>query len=62
MSRLAWMNQSDNALSGAIPPELGGLSKRDTLWVSGNNLTGCVPPALTEVVSNDLVNLGLPTC
>ena len=33
-----------NTLTGAIPPELGGLANLRFLSVQGNNLTGAIPP------------------
>ena len=69
LSKLKWLDISRNALIGGIPPELGGippelggLSNLGLLLLSGNDLSGCVPSALTNVAGNDLENLGLPTC
>ena len=49
-------------LSGSIPPELGSLPNLQSLLLSGNQLTGCIPQGLRDVASNDLASLGLPFC
>ena len=53
----------DRGLDGTIPAglwrKLGGLFE---LRLSGNNLTGCIPPELKRVATNDLDDLGLPDC
>ena len=49
-----------NKLRGPIPAELGDLTELHTLYLSSNQLTGCVPPGLRDVASNDLSELELP--
>ena len=34
----------------------------ESLWLSGNELTGCVPASLREVPEHDLDLLGLSDC
>ena len=38
-----------NGLTGAIPPELGGLEKLEDLWLFDNQLTGAIPPELVDL-------------
>ena len=52
----------DNELTGEIPAELGRLDKLEELHLSENQLTGCIPARLQDVLSNDLAELGLPFC
>ena len=54
--------QVRQGFSGAIPSELAGLTRLIQLYLSGNNLTGCIPLALRDVDTNDLDDLGLPDC
>ena len=51
-----------NLLNGEISPELGVLSDLVELKLAGNNLSGCVPKAFDEIMTNDLVELGLGFC
>ena len=50
----------NNELTEPIPAELGDLTELHTLYLSSNQLTGCVPPGLRDVASNDLSELELP--
>ena len=52
--RVVGLSLSYNGLSGPIPPELGGLSNLEYLYLRGNALSGEIPPEL-----GDLSNLGL---
>ena len=49
-------------MTGAIPPELGGLANLSELYLADNQLTGCVPDGLRDVPNNDIERLGLPFC
>ncbi len=49
-------------LAGVIPAELDNLDKLQTLYLGGNQFTGCIPPALRDVDENDLDRLDLPNC
>ena len=63
LSKLQRLELHDNQLSGPIPSQLGNLSNLGTLYLSGNdNLTGCVPAALSDVQNNDFDDLGLDFC
>ncbi len=61
---LTELDLSGNSLTGEIPPELGNLEHLTVLRLhgGGNTLTGCTPPALRDVATNDLDSLGLPYC
>ena len=63
LTELKILYLTDNRLSGNIPPELGNL-KRASLYLSGNNWTGCIPRALfaISISSNDLDKINLPIC
>ena len=49
-------------MSGEIPEELGNLSSLERLYLSNNQLTGCVPTGLEDVPFNDFDQLGLAFC
>ena len=51
-----------NNLTGEIPAELGGLVNLGILFLDGNELTGCIPPALRRARAHDLGTLGLAYC
>ena len=54
---------NDKELTGTVPAELTKLTWwLEELRLSGNSLTGCIPPALRDVATNDLDQLGLPDC
>ena len=60
---LRFLALDDNQFSGPFPAELASLHDLRLLWLSGNpGLTGCIPPSLREVISNDLGQLPLPNC
>ena len=52
----------DKGLTGIVPAELAELTGLEELRLSGNSLSGCIPPSLREVAVNDLDDLGLPDC
>ena len=49
-------------MTGDIPTELGNLSNLAWFYLSGNQLTGCVPAGLWDVPNNDFDQLGMPFC
>ena len=53
---------ASNGLSGTIPSELLDLTELETLHLSGNSLSGCMPEALYEVATHDLDSAGIPSC
>ena len=52
-----YLELSDNALSGSIPSELGGLDDLATLKVARNNLTGSIPESLGSLTSLKTLDL-----
>ena len=62
LSGLEWLDLEDNQLVGEIPTVLGNLENLRRFNISGNQLTGCIPVGLRDVVSNDFDELGLPFC
>ena len=66
LSDLWLLHLARNQLSGVIPTQLGHLLDLDNLlrlYVQGNaGFSGCVPPSLREVRTNDLARLNLPDC
>jgi hypothetical protein len=47
-----------NALTGPIPPELGGLANLTTLYLGGNELSGPIPPELGGLANLERLYLG----
>lgn len=63
LTNLTHLDLSGNVLSGAFPRELAHLTSLETLNLGGGNaFTGCIPPSLRQVASNDLASLNLPDC
>ena len=65
VSNLTNLKLSDNRLSGAIPPELGGLNALRALHLGRNRLAGELPielNALTRLSSLELSDLDLEGC
>ena len=60
--RVTHLDLDDNRLTGEIPAALDSLSALESLHLSGNRLTGCVPEELWYVPDNDFDRLGLPFC
>ncbi len=55
---IAWLNLSNNGLTGEIPPEVGTLRTFVTLALPGNRLTGSIPPELANLESLRVLDLG----
>ena len=51
------MNLGDNSLSGAIPPELGNLTRLLTLRLYGNELSGAIPSELGNLTNLQTLRL-----
>ena len=62
MTNLQLLFLSENDLTGPVPSELGDLPTLRGLWLGGNRLTGCLPPALHDADHSDLDSLGLEDC
>ena len=61
--RVTELQLPTNDLSGEIPAWLGGLSNLTGLWLSGNELSGCVPRSLEDQLDFSVFDLGgLPYC
>ena len=60
--RVNSLTLGDKGLNGTIPAGLADLTALESLWLSGNELSGCVPSALREVSAHDVDSLGLPDC
>ena len=55
LPKLAEVNLSSNGLPGEIPPQLGNLLPGlNSLYLYGNNLTGCIPLSLLELLEDDV--------
>ncbi len=66
LANLGLLHLARNERSGVIPSHLGNLLDLDNLlrrYIRGNSrISGCVPPRLREVQTNDLARLNLPDC
>ncbi len=52
-----------NRLTGSLPTQLTNLDELSRLYLKGNSgISGCVPPDLRDVRTNDLAHLSLPDC
>ena len=51
-----------NRFSGGIPPFPDGDRSLTSVHLKNNSFTGCVPGSLSAAASNDIAELGLPTC
>lgn len=56
------LHLAGNRLHGPIPHALANLTHLQTLQLSANVLTGCIPTPLHDIPNNDLNKLGLPNC
>ena len=61
-ARVTGVSLQDRGLRGTIPAELGDLTALTVLYLSRNQLSGCIPSALQGVAVNDLADLGLVYC
>ena len=61
IGRVTAITLVEKGLTGTIPAALARLDLT-TLKLAGNTLTGCIPPALRDVPTNDLDDLGLSDC
>ena len=61
LANLLFLDLYNNQLTGEIPKELGNLDLQG-LYLSENQLTGCIGAGLQNVPNNDLDELGLPFC
>ena len=55
--RVSQLHLMRDKLSGEIPPELGDLSKLETLWLHSTGLSGEIPPELGNLGNLELLNL-----
>ena len=60
--RVVALNLDNKSLTGTVPARLAELTRLEELRLSGNRLTGCIPPSLRDVAVNDLEDLGLADC
>ena len=61
MANLKHLDLRGNRLSGSAPRELCGLNLY-SVFLSGNDWTGCIPKALFDISENDLDEIDLPVC
>ena len=63
LSNLEQLSLHSNQLRGSIPTELAGLSNLEELHLRKNDdLTGCVPTALSALADTDVYRIGLELC
>ena len=56
------LSLASNGLSGTIPGKMEDLRNLETLYLSGNSLSGCMPAGLYEAATHDLDEAGIPSC
>lgn len=61
LSNLIRLELNNNSLTGEIPSELGRLYL-ETLYISGNRFSGCLPVSLRDIQHNDFPETGLRFC
>ena len=57
VGRVVSIDLGGNGLSGAIPPELGGLASLERLDLSGNGLSGTIPAELGDLANLEALDL-----
>ena len=62
LPNLIELSLHSNRLTGTIPHGLGELLNLQFLYLSGNDLSGCIPESLRLIRGHDLDGLGLPYC
>ncbi len=63
LTQLDNLRLEHNRLTGSLPQQLTNLRELSRLYVKGNSgISGCVPPRLRRVRTNDLGHLNLPDC
>ena len=55
--RVSGLSLSNNGLSGEIPPELGNLTKLNSLYLDGNGLSGEIPAELGNLTISGIITL-----
>ena len=60
--RVVSLDLRGNNLTGPIPAELGNLANLETIYLGGNQFSGCIPIWLLDVAESDLSTLGLQDC
>ena len=58
MESPAWLDLTDNQLTGPLPSAWGQLAHLEILDLAGNRLTGPLPPAWGQLASLRWLNLG----
>ena len=62
LANLADLRVHEARLVGEIPDELLELKRLETLFLAGNDWTGCIPKGLLSIPDNDLDKINLPVC
>ena len=62
MTDLLELHLDRNQLVDVIPDELAELENLQSLYLAGNDLTGCIPDGLKDIDASDFANLGLLFC
>lgn len=57
--RVTFLELIDNYLTGTLPPEIGNLTKLDTLHLYNNSLTGEIPKEISKLTSLKFLRLRL---
>ena len=62
LANLVDLRVNEAKLVGEIPDELLELERLETLFLAGNDWTGCIPKGLLSIPNNDLDKINLPVC